>query len=119
MDFSKPINWGMKRFFPENMTVEDDANTLRITEKIAVQLAERVDDACASAVLNEMGAEGYAVGVVLNKVAVMEAIKKQRARAILRGGLCPGCMMPVHRPAGIGNTHYCVHCGQLVTWRRE
>lgn len=119
MDFVKPINWGMKKFFPENMKVEDNAGTIRITEKIAVRLAERVDDACASAILNEMGAEGYAFGVVMNKVAIMEAIKKQCAMKILRDNVCPGCLMPVYRPTGVGNTHYCVHCGQLVTWRRE
>lgn len=123
MDFIKPINWGMKRFFPENMTVADNGLAVTMTEKLSVNLAEHFDDAIASALLNEMGAQGATAGIVLNKQAIFDAMDKQEPKkvAIVGGSsyLCPRCGLPVERPAGVGNEHYCVYCGQLVTWRRN
>lgn len=58
MDFVKPINWGMKKFFPENMAVVDNGHAITMTEKLSVKMAEHFDDAIASAILNEMGAQG-------------------------------------------------------------
>lgn len=122
MDFLKPINWGMKKFFPENMAVMDSGHAITMTEKLSVKLAEHFDDAIASAILNEMGAQGATAGIVLNKQAIFDAMEKQKPKKVqwMDGHhRCPRCKIPITRPTGSGNAHYCVHCGQLVTWRRE
>lgn len=122
MDFIKPINWGMKRFFPENMAVEDSGDVIRMTEKLSVKLAEHFDDAIAAAIIKEMGAQGATAGIVLNKQAIFDAMDKQVPKKVLwRDGdhRCPRCMIPITRPAGSGNAHYCCHCGQFVSWRWE
>lgn len=122
MDFVKPINWGMKKFFPENMAVEDSGDVIRMTEKLSVKLAEYFDDAIASAILNEMGAAGATAGAVLNKKAIFDAMEKQMPQKVqwLDGHhRCPRCKIPIVRPTGAGNAHYCQHCGQFVSWRWE
>lgn len=122
MDFVKPINWGMKKFFPENMTVADNGHAVTMTEKLSVKMAEHVDDAIASAILNEMGAQGATAGAVLNKQAIFDAMDKQVPQKVLwRDGhhRCPRCKIPIVRPTGVGNAHYCCHCGQFVSWRFE
>lgn len=122
MDFAKPINWGMKKIFPENMTVEDSGGAIRMAEKLGVKMAEHFDDAIASAILNEMGAQGVTSGAVLNKKAIFDAMEKQIPQKVLRlDGLhrCPRCKIPIVHPTGVGNEHYCCYCGQMVTWRRE
>lgn len=121
MEFVKPINFGMRRDFPENEIFSEDP--FKITERIAVQMIENFENAVASCILNEMGAQGTTAGAVLNKEAIFDAMEKQMPRkvAIVGGSsyLCPRCGLPVERPAGAGNEHYCCYCGQLVTWRRE
>lgn len=122
MEFVKPINWGMKKFFPENMAVLDSGDVIRMTEKLSVKMAEHFDEAIALAILNEMGAEGATAGAVLNKRAIFDAMEKQMPQKVLRpGGIhhCPRCRLPITHPTGVGNEHYCVYCGQKVTWRRE
>lgn len=122
MDFIKPANWGMKKFFPENMTVADNGLAVTMTEKLSVKMAEHFDEAIASAILNEMGAQGATAGIVLNKKAIFDAMDKQEPKKVLwRDGhhRCPRCMIPITRPTGSGNAHYCCHCGQFVSWRWE
>lgn len=122
MDFVKPINWGMKKFFPENMAVVDNGHAITMTEKLSVKMAEHFDDAIASAILNEMGAQGATAGVVLNKKAIFDAMEKQEPKKVLwQDGhhRCPRCKIPITRPVGSGNAHYCCHCGQFVSWRWE
>lgn len=122
MDFVKPINWGMKKFFPENMTVADNGHAVTMTEKLSVKMAEHFDDAIASAILNEMGTQGATAGAVLNKKAIFDAMEKQMPQKVqwLDGHhRCPRCKIPVVRPTGAGNAHYCCHCGQFVSWRWE
>lgn len=116
MEFVKPINFGMRRDFPENEIFSD--NPFKITERIAVQMIENFENAVASCILNEMGAQGATTGVVLNKEAITTAMLKQTPMQVGRKHNCPRCGRPLHRPTGIGNEHYCIFCGQLVTWRK-
>lgn len=117
MESVKPINFGMRRDFPENEIFSE--GPFKITERIVVQMIENFENAVASCILNEMGAQGATTGVVLNKEAIVTALMKQTPMKVGREHNCPRCMNRVHRPVGVGNEHYCVQCGQLVTWRRE
>lgn len=119
MEFTKAPGFGERFYFPENVEITINGDTLSTIREAAVRMAERWEEAVVGEIVKEAQLAGYTEVTVLDKEAIMLAMAKQIPMKVGREHNCPRCMNRVHRPVGVGNEHYCVHCGQLVTWRRS
>lgn len=128
MTFEKPTEWGRRFNFPENVQIEYNGYSGSVASEIAVKMAERYEDAVIEQIAMEAKAAGVSDLTVLNKVAILDAIKKQiPQRPDLEGdgyddggnliydtGYCPRCRcsyeVDYHKPK------YCEDCGQALDW---
>ena len=115
--------WGVRFNFPENLQVEYGGCCGSISNEIAVKMAERYDDFIVSQIAMEARAEGISDLTVLNKWAIMNAIKKQipqkpwyRREEDAEGWACPACHMGVTVDHGRIKDTFCSHCGQAIDW---
>ncbi len=112
--------WGTRFDFPENAKIEFDGYSVGIKDQIAVKMAEQYDDLIASQIAMEARAEGISDLTVLNKWAILNAIKKQIPQKLVDlaknelYGNCPVCGKVVH----IGEK-YCDQCGQALDWEED
>lgn len=123
MDLLRPTEWGTRFHFPENMKLPGPEDGNFVTQRLVVTMAEHYDASVVEAIAEEARKSGVEDLTVLNKEGIVKALMKQTPMPvrILDGcsHWCPRCGRPLHRPTGIGNEHYCIFCGQLVTWRRD
>ena len=139
MEFVKPEEWGTRYQFPENMHFEYDGQTHTLANEIAVKMAEKYDTFIADQIAMEARAEGISDLTVLNKTAILDALKKQipqkpifvdtrfrnHGRSIADGcsiSKCykcpnPNCMSHIFHVWD--SEKYCVHCGQALDWEDE
>lgn len=118
----KPI-FGKMFSFPENETLEFDNLVNRITHKAIVQFVEEYDEYIVSQIANTARENGISELVVLNKWAILNAIKKQipqkpwyRREGDAKGWACPACHMGVTVDHGRIKDTFCSHCGQALDW---
>ena len=108
--------WGARFNFPENLKIEYDGYSGGISNQIAVKMAEKYDDFIVSQIAMEARAEGICDLTVLNKWAILEAIRKQTPQRVT-DGTCPKChriFLFKHGETRKGN--YCDNCGQALEW---
>ena len=128
MTFNKPPEWGARFQFPENAEVSMDGFVMKITEKMACEMAEEYDDFIAESIATTARAAGISDCTVMNKAAILEAIEKQipqqpdlegdgyddGGNLIYDTGYCPRCRcsyeVDYHKPK------YCENCGQALDW---
>ena len=115
--------WGARFNFPENLKIEYDGYSGGISNQIAVKMAEKYDDFIVSQIAMEARAEGISDLTVLNKWAILNAIKKQipqkpwyRREEDAEGWACPACHMGVTVDHGRIKDTFCSHCGQAIDW---
>lgn len=115
--------WGARFIFPENLQVEYDGYCGGISNQIVVKMAEKYDDFIVSQIAIEARAEGISDLTVLNKWAILNAIKKQipqkpwyRREEGAEGWACPACNMGVTVDHGRIKDTFCSHCGQSLDW---
>lgn len=115
--------WGARFNFPENLQVEYGDHFGNISGQIAVKMAEQYDDFIVSKIAMEARAEGLYDLTVLNKCAILNAIKKQipqkplyRREEDAEGWACPACQMGVTIDHGRIKDTFCSHCGQAIDW---
>ena len=115
--------WGARFNFPENLQVEYGGHCGSISNEIAVKMAEQYDDFIVSQIAMEARAEGISDLTVLNKWAILNAIKKQipqkpwyRREEDADGWACPACHMGVTVDHGRIKDTFCSHCGQAIDW---
>ena len=115
--------WGSRFNFPENLKIEYDGYNGGISNQIAVKMAEKYDDFIVSQIAMEARAEGVSDLTVLNKWAILNAIKKQipqkpwyRREEDAEGWACPACHMGVTVDHGRIKDTFCSHCGQAIDW---
>ena len=110
-------DFGTRFQFPENIHVEYDGAVGSIQNEIAVRMAEKYEDFVIQQIAMEARAEGVSDLTVLNKEAILNAIKKQIPQKPVDKddwkvyGHCPVCRKLVH----IGED-YCDQCGQAIDW---
>ena len=115
--------FGKKFNFPENIHIEYEGYSGSIENKIVVHMAEKYDDFIASRIAMEAQALGVSDLTVLNKPAIINALKKQiPAWVILNQDecLCPSChydMMGLWDYPDVKDPNYCPICGQKLKWR--
>lgn len=137
MTFNKPTEWGSRFSFPENLESTFDEGTMRLSEKIAVQMADDCDTAIAEEIAKAARAAGVSDCTVLNKKAILDAIEKQipkkptfvdtrfrnHGRSVADGVSickcykCPTCWSHIFHVWD--SEKYCVHCGQALDWTTE
>jgi hypothetical protein len=113
--------WGARFNFPENLKIEYDGYSGGVSNQIAVKMAEQYDDFIVSQIAMEARAEGISDLTVLNKRAILNAIKKQipqkpcyRMEEDAEGWACPACHMGVTVDHGRIKDTFCSHCGQAI-----
>lgn len=108
--------WGARFNFPENLQVEYGGYCGSIGNEIAVKMAEQYDDFVVSQIAMEARAEGISDLTVLNKWAILNAIKKQIPQKV-ENGTCPNCKrIFLYRYAETKCGDYCNNCGQALEW---
>ena len=123
MTFNKPPEWGKRFSFPENIQVEYNGYMGSVTSEIAVKMEDRYEEAVCKQIAMEAMAEGIFDLTVLNKRAIMNAIKKQipqkpwyRMEEDAEGWACPACNMGVTVDHGRIKDTFCSLCGQAIDW---
>ena len=117
MMFNKFQGFGKTFSFPENIDIEFDNAVHSITQKIATQFVDDIDDCIVSQIANTARENGINELVVLNKTTIMDALKKQMPKQPVNlainelYGNCAVCGKVVH----IGE-RYCDQCGQALDW---
>lgn len=113
-----------KRFsFPENMHIEYDGLCGNIVNEIALKMVEKYDSFVAEQIAMEARASGVSDVTVLNKTAIINAIKKEIAQQVIMNEyeiLCPACrydMMGLWDYPDVKDPNYCPICGQKLKWR--
>ena len=137
MTFNKPPEWGRQFSFPENIQISCYGDVGNIVSEIAVKMVERYDDAIAQAIAMEVKREGAACCVVLNKKAILEAIRKQTPEkptyvdtrfrnhgrhvgdgvSLDKCYKCPNCWSHIFHVWD--SDIYCPKCGQALDWAAE
>ena len=104
---------------PCEISWKDDSVLAEFTQKLFVQWQENFDDAVVKEIVKMAKAEGITDVVILNKPAIIEALKKQTAMKPLCGFWykCPACKVGINTENG--NPHYCEYCGQKIDWSEE
>ena len=115
--------WGARFNFPENLQVEYDGYCGSVSNQIVVKMAEKYDDFIVSQIAMEARAEGISDLTVLNKWAILNAIKKQIPQKPwygreedAEGWACPACHLGVTVDHGRIKDTFCSHCGQAIDW---
>ena len=95
-------DFGTRFQFPENIHVEYDGVVGSIQNEIAVRMAEKYEDFVVQQISMEARAEGISDITVLNKEAILDAIKKRIPQKPWywveedsEGLACPACHMGV------------------------
>lgn len=117
-------NFGCRYQFPENMKVEYDGFSGGIINEIVIKMVEKYDSFVADQIAMEARAEGISDLTVLDKPAIMNALRKQTPQQVILTDnqcLCPFCkydMMGLWDYPDVQDPAYCPICGQKLKWKR-
>jgi hypothetical protein len=115
-------DFGRRYQFPENIKADYISGNNIIIEAAAV-MAEKYDSFITDQIAAEARKEGISELTILNKSAIMLALKKAIPRqVILRSDecLCPACnsdMMGLWDNPEARDPAYCPICGQKLKWK--
>jgi len=119
------LDFGTRYQFPDNMKVEYDGFSGSIVNEIVVKMAEKYDNYIADQIAMEARAEGVSDLTILNKTAIIDALKKALPQQVILTPdrcLCPGCsfdMMGLWDHSDIQDPNYCPICGQKLKWSKN
>ena len=119
------LDFGSRYQFPDNMHIEYDGFSGSLVNEVVVKMAEKYDSYIADQIAMEARAEGISDLTVLNKPAIMNALKKavpQQVTLTPDQCSCPGChydMMGLWDYPGVQNPAYCPICGQRLKWSKN
>lgn len=111
---SESFEFGKRFNFPENIKFDYDGLTGCVAQDIAVRMAEKYDDFIVSQIAMEARAEGISDLTVLNKWAILNAIKRNIPQKPKEDGwiFCPVC----GRDILMDHFKFCPDCGQAIDW---
>lgn len=123
MKVSRSTELGSYFSFPENIKSESDGLRERITQQIAVKMVDNYESAVVEEIAMSARAEGITDCAVLNKQAIIDALKKavptKPNNSETRAPLCPFCNRFIdrkeHKHGNIDIPH-CKWCGQALNW---
>ena len=129
---AKPFEIGRRVHFPENVKIQINGDTYSSTREVMIRMADRYEDALVQAIINEAKLSGVTEVTVLNKSAILEAIKKQipqkpieikRTGEVFHRAKCPRCRREFPDLGGVQEyldeceqPWYCGECGQAIDW---
>ena len=123
LEKTKFADFGRRYQFPENMRVEYDGFSGSLVNEIIVRMAEKYDSFIADQIAITARAEGISDLTVLNRPAIMNALKKAIPQQVIITSdscICPGChfdMMGLWDNPEAQDPAYCPICGQKLKWR--
>lgn len=115
-------DFGCRYQFPDNMKVEYDGFSGSLVNEIVVKMAEKYDSYIADKIAMEARAEGISDLTVLNKPAIMNALKKAVPQQVILEAdmcICPFCkydLMGLWDNPEAQDPAYCPICGQKLKW---
>lgn len=115
--------FGSRFSFPENLHIEYEGLCGSITNEVAVKMAEKYDNFIVEQIAMEARAAGVSDLTVLNKAAIINALRKQIPQQVIMNEiriLCPACrydMMGLWDYPDVQDPNYCPICGQKLKWR--
>ena len=96
-----------------------DGFVKKITEKMACEMAEKYDAFIVESIANTAREAGVSDLTVLNKWAILNAIKKQIPAKVTTfytqtlSAQCPSCKSRIESHA---SHKHCCYCGQALAW---
>ena len=117
MQLNKPLEWGARFLFPENMKFEYDGQAYTLVNEIVVNMAEKYDNFIVEQIAMAAIAKGISDLTVLNKTAILEALERRTPRKPREDGwlYCPVCGKDVLQD----HVKFCPDCGQAIDWRED
>ena len=110
--------FGTGFYFPENLRVEygDSDYQVKMLHNAYVEITEQYENAVVNEIAQAARLAGAASCLVLNKAAVMDALRKQQPEKV-RNGTCPHCRrIFLFRQGEVTKGPYCDNCGQALDW---
>lgn len=104
--------------FPENSHLEygDSDYEFKMLHNAYVEITEQYNDAVVNEIAQAARLTGATSCLVLNKTAIMEALRKQQPEKV-RNGTCPHChRIFLFRYGEVAKGPYCDNCGQALDW---
>ena len=80
--------FGRRYNFPENIHIEYDGLCGNIVNQVVVKMVEKYDSFVADQIAMEARASGVSDLTVLNKTAIMNALKKQIPQQVILNEIC-------------------------------
>ena len=117
------VEFGSRFSFPENMKVEYDGFSGSISNEIVVKMADKYDTFVAEQIAMEARANGISDLTVLNKTAILTALRKAVPQLVvptINTCPCPACnydMMGLWDYPELQDPKYCPICGQCLQWK--
>lgn len=115
--------FGRRYNLPENLHIEYEGLCGNIVNQVVVKMVEKYDGFVADQIAMEARASGVSDLTVLNKTAIMNALKKEIPQQVIINDnecLCPACrydMMGLWDYPDVQDPNYCPICGQKLKWR--
>lgn len=127
MNTEKHTEFGKRFNIPENIQFEYDGKTGCVAQDIAVRMAEKWEDFVVAQIVAEATDMGISDITVLNKPAIMDALRKQIPQKPIRDSLadraCPNCNAYIPFDALNDRIedapNFCKHCGQALDWGKS
>ncbi len=110
--------FGTGFYFPENLRVEygDSDYQVEMIHKAYVEITNQYEDAVVEEIAQAARLSGATSCLVLNKTAIMDALRKQQPEKV-RDGTCPNChRIFLYRYGKMDKTPHCDNCGQALDW---
>ena len=108
--------------FPENIKIDVEQDPNMAITRAAISMADKFDSAIAEQIAMVARADGAVDAVVLNKHAILAALKRATPQKVIIKPyecLCPKCSYNIANQwdyPGIPDPNYCPMCGQKLGW---
>lgn len=121
MKFDKYPDFGKAFSFPENADFNLVNGVHSVTQKMVAQFVDDYDDYIVSQIAKTARENGISELVVLNKAAIMDALKKQMPQKQRIDDndwrCCPRCGETFFLTSAFNKRNkYCGNCGQALDW---
>lgn len=122
MDFQNNVELGRCFSFPENIKIDAEQDPNAAISNFAISMADKFDSAIAEQIAMVARADGAVDAVVLNKHAILAALKRATPQKVVIKAyecLCPKCSYNIANQwdyPGIPDPNYCPMCGQKLRW---
>ena len=110
-------------FFPENVEITLNGDTISTVQQAAFRMAEQWDDRFVNEIVKEARVCGFTEVTVMNKREIVDALYKQVPKVAIErkhkwdtGIYCAVCKKQQKNRTRSKTAWYCERCGQKLVW---